>query len=229
LPLQNVLDKTVELQESYIVMGYFKPRNKEELIIIKHEYKTFIHRWLKKPKKIEFNEPQNKDFESSSELITEKNPKKIIKFLIKYAAIERFFSENDISVLANVNIEEMSKRLFPKNKTESIIKIQENKPEQMIAIQENKPKLMIEVQENKVELIDKTPENKIQKIKWLGQNKTEFVQLIYALYHAKLITNETNEITKLVKDLAQVLDFDLLKTQKIYFVNFKLLIINIIE
>jgi hypothetical protein len=47
------------------------------------------------------------------------------------------------------------------------------------------------------------------KIYWKGENETEFIQLVYALYEAKLITNDEDKITFLVKQLAEVFQVDL--------------------
>jgi hypothetical protein len=48
-----------------------------------------------------------------------------------------------------------------------------------------------------------------EKIIWKGNNETEFIQLIYMLYHANLLSNERNEITKLVKQIAEVFNYEL--------------------
>lgn len=49
----------------------------------------------------------------------------------------------------------------------------------------------------------------VSKLKWNAANETEFVQLVYALHEGGFVKHESNEITKLVKDFAKVLNFDL--------------------
>lgn len=57
---------------------------------------------------------------------------------------------------------------------------------------------------------DEREEKKLRsKIYWKGENETEFVQLVYALYEAKLITNDEDKITFLVRQLAEVFQVDL--------------------
>ena len=46
-------------------------------------------------------------------------------------------------------------------------------------------------------------------VQWKGNNKTEFVQFVYALFEAGLITNDSREVTKLVEQLATIFKFDL--------------------
>lgn len=46
-------------------------------------------------------------------------------------------------------------------------------------------------------------------LKWLGEAETEFVQFAYALFHSSLLKNESDQITKFVPSLAQVLNFPL--------------------
>jgi len=46
-------------------------------------------------------------------------------------------------------------------------------------------------------------------IRWIGTNQTEFVQFVYALYEAKLITNDEDKITYLVRQLAEIFQVDL--------------------
>ncbi len=48
-----------------------------------------------------------------------------------------------------------------------------------------------------------------EKVIWKGKNQTEFVQLVYMLFHSNLITNESNLITKLVPQIAELLNFEL--------------------
>lgn len=48
-----------------------------------------------------------------------------------------------------------------------------------------------------------------EKILWKGNNETEFIQLIYMLYHSKLLSNESREITKLVKQVAKIFNLEL--------------------
>ena len=49
----------------------------------------------------------------------------------------------------------------------------------------------------------------LHSVKWLGTNQTEFAQFVYALHEAGYIQHEKKEITSLVKDLAELLNFDL--------------------
>lgn len=44
--------------------------------------------------------------------------------------------------------------------------------------------------------------NKKSTIVWKGKNQTEFVQLIYSLFHSQTLTIEGNEKTKLVEEIA---------------------------
>jgi hypothetical protein len=44
--------------------------------------------------------------------------------------------------------------------------------------------------------------NKKSSIIWKGKNQTEFVQLIYSLFHSETLTIEGNEKTKLVEEIA---------------------------
>jgi hypothetical protein len=53
-----------------------------------------------------------------------------------------------------------------------------------------------------------------EKVIWKGKNQTEFVQLIYMLFHSKLVVNESNLITKLVPEIADLLNFKLTKNWK---------------
>jgi len=53
-----------------------------------------------------------------------------------------------------------------------------------------------------------------EKVIWKGKNQTEFVQLVYMLFHSNLITNESNLITKLVPQIAELLNFELTKSWK---------------
>lgn len=56
--------------------------------------------------------------------------------------------------------------------------------------------------------------DKKEKIIWKGKNQTEFVQLVYMLFDSNLITNESNLITKLVPEMAELLNFELTKSWK---------------
>ncbi len=47
------------------------------------------------------------------------------------------------------------------------------------------------------------------EIYWKGTNETEFVQLIYMLFHSNLLKNEKTEITKLVNQVAEVFNYKL--------------------
>lgn len=52
--------------------------------------------------------------------------------------------------------------------------------------------------------------NKTYPVFWTGgENKTQFVQLIYGLHKAKLLNNGEGEITKIVTQLAEMLNVDL--------------------
>ena len=46
---------------------------------------------------------------------------------------------------------------------------------------------------------------------WKGENQTEFVQLVYGLYHSGILTNNENEKTKLVKQIANYFNIQLSK------------------
>ena len=46
---------------------------------------------------------------------------------------------------------------------------------------------------------------------WEGENQTEFVQMIYSLYHSGILTNIENEKTKLVKQIASYFNIQLSK------------------
>jgi len=46
-------------------------------------------------------------------------------------------------------------------------------------------------------------------INWKGINQTEFVQLVYGLYHSGILTNNENEKTKLVKQIASFFNIQL--------------------
>jgi len=48
-----------------------------------------------------------------------------------------------------------------------------------------------------------------EKIYWKGNNETEFIQLIYMLFHSKLLSNESNEKTKLVKQVAEIFNYEI--------------------
>jgi hypothetical protein len=48
-----------------------------------------------------------------------------------------------------------------------------------------------------------------EKIIWKGTNETEFVQLIYMLYHSMLLTNEKDEIGLLVNQMAAVFNLQI--------------------
>jgi len=113
------------------------------------------------------------------DIISTKGDKIIIKILIKHFVIQRFFKDYLETDLELKNNENLFQRLLPNT----------NKTLSDNAIHDDLPKQT--------------------GIKWIGQNKTEFVQLIYSLYHAELITNETKEITKLVVDIANFFNIDL--------------------
>jgi len=49
----------------------------------------------------------------------------------------------------------------------------------------------------------------ISNIKWKGENITEFTQLVYGLFHGGYLTNSTNEIEKLVEDVAKAFNVTL--------------------
>jgi hypothetical protein len=53
-----------------------------------------------------------------------------------------------------------------------------------------------------------------EKVIWKGKSQTEFVQLIYMLFHSKLVSNESNLITKLVPEIAELLNFKLTENWK---------------
>jgi len=48
-----------------------------------------------------------------------------------------------------------------------------------------------------------------EELEWKGANQTEFTQLIYALYHSKLLTNKSKRLIRLVEDLAKLFNVDL--------------------
>jgi hypothetical protein len=48
-------------------------------------------------------------------------------------------------------------------------------------------------------------------IKWKGENITGFTQLIYGLFHSGYLSNNENEITKLVEDVAKAFNIELSK------------------
>lgn len=49
----------------------------------------------------------------------------------------------------------------------------------------------------------------ISSLRWKGDKSTEFVHLIYALHRAGYITNDSNEVTKIVETAAQLFNFKL--------------------
>ena len=49
------------------------------------------------------------------------------------------------------------------------------------------------------------------KIYWRGENMTEFTQFVYGLFHAGYLTNSSNEIEKLVEDVANAFNLKLSK------------------
>lgn len=54
---------------------------------------------------------------------------------------------------------------------------------------------------------DKTEQ--VSDFKWKNITSVDFVQIIYGLFHAGILTNEKNEITRLVSDAAKSLRFNL--------------------
>jgi hypothetical protein len=90
-----------------------------------------------------------------------------------------------------------------------------------------KPKRKVNKKKQSVKNVESKPENhlpdtnkqneklnddeKKSKVRWIGTNETEFVQLIYGLFQANLITNQGNKITKLVPEFAELLNFSLWK------------------
>lgn len=60
---------------------------------------------------------------------------------------------------------------------------------------------------------EKTVENPIEKnispLIWCGENSTEFLQLIYSLYEAGLVTNKSNKKTELVSQFAKAFNVKL--------------------
>lgn len=46
-------------------------------------------------------------------------------------------------------------------------------------------------------------------LRWVGTNKTAFVQHVYALFEAGLVTNESKEVTKLVEEMASIFKVEL--------------------
>jgi hypothetical protein len=53
--------------------------------------------------------------------------------------------------------------------------------------------------------------NRSSTIKWNRENITEFTQLIYGLFHSGYLSNNENEITKLVEDVAKAFNIELSK------------------
>lgn len=120
----------------------------------------------------------------SGNILDEYDNRKILKILVSYFVTERFINEYAKMDIQNLDEKNLFERLFP------------------------------DKQQNSIEEQVSTNERQQSKIIWKGNNQTEFVQLIYALYHSKLITNETNEITKLVEEASKVFNINLSKNWK---------------
>ena len=147
-------------------------------------YKSKFMRFFKLPSlKIEIS--HNGRYILGNELLIDsQNNSHIIKMLIRDLALKRFLCEHYGMNGSIFNLGEM---------LEFLLKHKDNPNPNSIQIQ-------------------KTQNNIIRqkaKFNWIGKNKTEFVQLIYGIYHANLLTNENNEITKLVEDLSKEFDIDL--------------------
>ncbi len=175
--IDNVLSEIPNLKEKHLQLM------EEERIknaTTQYHYKNKFRKFLKLPSLIT-TVTMPGAYIWNSDIIHEKDNKKILKILIKHFAVQRFFYDRLQTELETINSENLFDRLFP-DMFKSL---------------------------NFNQSIEKNEEKIQPKVKWLGQNKTEFVQLVYALYHAKLITNETNEITKITTDLAAFFDIDL--------------------
>ena len=129
LPLDNVLKQVHDLQRRHIIRKEFTQRENEGHVKLEFEYETFFHKLFNKPKNLKVKEIKAPKIEFGSDLITENNPKKIVKFLIQYYTFERFFNENNISELQNINLDEVTNRLFVKSKKEPQTELSEQKSE----------------------------------------------------------------------------------------------------
>lgn len=120
----------------------------------------------------------------NGDVLDEYDNRKVLKILVSYFVTERFINEYAKMDIQNLNEKNLFERLFP------------------------------DKQQNAIEEQIVTNERQQSNIIWKGNNQTEFIQLIYALYHSKLLTNETNEITKLVEDASKVFNINLSKNWK---------------
>jgi len=175
ISIDNVLNEIPNLKEKHL---HLMQEEKQKNTKTKYHYKNKFQKLIGKPALITKFSNSGK-YIWNSDIIYETDDRKIIKILIKYFSVQKFFNEYNQTEIDINKEDDLFERLFPVN----------NKKEEQV-------KLLEDNQSN---------------IKWLGKNKTEFVQLIYSLFHANLITNDTNEITEIVKDMAKFFKIDLSK------------------
>lgn len=175
--IDYVLKQVPTLQEKHInLMEQEELKNNK----IQYHYKNRLFRLLKIPFLISSTTSRGA-YIWNSDIVYETNNRKVIKILIKYFAVKRFFNDYFDKDFDTENLEDLFQRLLPAKQIKS-----------------EKSQISLDQQIKKR-----------SNVKWTGKNKTEFIQLIYALYHSKLINNDTNEITKIVIDIASFFDVEL--------------------
>jgi len=128
-----------------------------------------------------------------SDMLEQSNPKYFLKVLVRYFATARFIFEMYPQIV-NENDDVFDKTIFPFTPKKEIDKT---------VVPD-----VVMPDESTIVLPPENP-NIASNLKWTGKSKTEFVQLIYAIYHAKLINNNKDEITKIVEDMAKVFNYDI--------------------
>ena len=113
-----------------------------------------------------------------------KNQKTIIRFFAKYTAYQRFI-------------------LFIENNFPEYYKLA--KKEYTLAL--SKEEISDAPFKRDIPFLDKN--NTISSITWQKTNETEFVQMVYSLYYAGALNNKDRSVTKLVVELASLLNFSL--------------------
>lgn len=113
-----------------------------------------------------------------------KNQKTIIRFFAKYTAYQRF-----------------------------ILYLKENYPEYYKSAKKEYTLALSKEEISDAPFKRDTPilkkNNTVSSITWKKTNETEFVQMVYSLYYAGALVNKDKSITKLVVELASLLNFPL--------------------